>query len=79
MSLPQNQGDTELETLIKRYLLTRLGQILKTDMDSIKKDVNFMDLGIDSNQLVQLSKEIESEIQIELYPTLFLSTQVWSS
>ncbi len=45
-------------------------------MDLTKCNKNFMDLGTTSIALVDLSKNLASELDITLYPTIFLNTQV---
>ncbi|MCW5583945.1 MAG: polyketide synthase dehydratase domain-containing protein, partial [Gammaproteobacteria bacterium] len=54
--------EQDIEKRIKSLLL---------DPHSLSLEKNFMDLGVESIQLIKLSKELETDLRIELYPTLF--------
>lgn len=61
-------------------LAKAIGEYLNAKVKSVTgrspdRDVNFMDLGIDSNELVVLSQKIETELGIDLYPTVFFEHQ----
>ncbi|UCH94145.1 MAG: SDR family NAD(P)-dependent oxidoreductase [Candidatus Aminicenantes bacterium] len=62
---------------IHTYLVNKIAVLLGYSGGLLtgKRDKNFMDLGIDSNTLIRLSEEIEREVGIELYPTLFFEYQ----
>ena len=61
----------ELAGKIEIFLCEKLSSVLNTQPDDIDPEENFMDLGVDSTQLIGFSKEIEESLSIELYPTLF--------
>lgn len=58
----------------EKLLRTQLSKILNTDTE-LPSDKKFMELGLDSIQLVNLVKELEKETGKELYPTLFFEYQ----
>lgn len=55
---------------IEEYVINKLQQ-KAPQIKTINKKRNFMELGADSMQLIALCKDIEREVQIELYPTIF--------
>lgn len=57
---------SSIEDYLTQKLITKLPTGTK-----VNKKKNFMELGVDSMQLIELCKEIENEVGIELYPTLF--------
>jgi acyl transferase domain-containing protein/acyl carrier protein len=61
---------TDLPDKIQKYLIGKLNEILP-DGSSPDLEVNLMDLGLQSTQLLTLTNEIEKETKIELNPTLF--------
>lgn len=66
-------GDIRVE--VKSYLLQKMAALLNRPVREIAGDKNFMDLGVESSSLIDLSKTIESELDVELYPTLFFEYQ----
>ncbi|MCB0207829.1 MAG: SDR family NAD(P)-dependent oxidoreductase, partial [Anaerolineae bacterium] len=64
-----------LADAVKRYLARKLAQLLAVEAHEINTNENFMDLGVDSTQLIALVRDIEAEIGIELYPTLLFEHQ----
>ncbi|RAP32030.1 hypothetical protein DID76_01545 [Candidatus Marinamargulisbacteria bacterium SCGC AG-414-C22] len=72
---PQDiQGDSLLEK-IETYVVAKIKQAIDEPEVTISLNKNFMELGIDSNKLIEIANDIESEIGIELYPTLFFEYQ----
>lgn len=67
--------DGSMDELVTNYIIGRVTPILKASGTKIDTTRNFLDLGIDSNQLVVLVKDIENDLGIELYPTLFFEYQ----
>jgi amino acid adenylation domain-containing protein/thioester reductase-like protein len=61
---------SSLVKAIQTYLVDKL-KSLNPDIESTAVQQNFLDLGIASNQLVQLTANLTQELAIELYPTLF--------
>ena len=66
-----NEISPDLENDIRKYIVSKVGGILHIEDHKIDTTENFMDLGIESQNLVSLSHEIENDLNIELYPTLF--------
>jgi acyl transferase domain-containing protein/acyl carrier protein len=64
--------NTDLTTVINSYVVNKFVSITGIEPDKTK---NFMMLGIDSNAMIHLVKEIEDELSIELYPTLFFERE----
>ena len=60
---------------IQACLLNKVAFILKTSPDSVSAQQNFMDMGMDSYTMITLAKELETELGLELYPTLFFEYQ----
>ncbi len=64
-----------LQHRLERYLVEKIGTLLKAGSkppDTIK---NFMELGVESSQLIELTQQLEQEFGVELYPTLFFEYQ----
>lgn len=68
-------SDEKLDVLIKRYIVKKINVIEPKGSIKENSPKNFMDMGIDSMQLLSLSKQIEEEVGIELYPTIFFEYQ----
>ncbi len=66
---------TDLLDNIIDYLKQKIAVALQKDKDSVSIENNFMDLGLDSNNMIGAVREIEQELSIELYPTLFFEYQ----
>jgi acyl transferase domain-containing protein/tryptophanase/acyl carrier protein len=56
---------------IQKYLTNKLSTIVNDRSKLSNLEVNLMDLGLKSFQLIAMSNEIEKETNIELNPTLF--------
>lgn len=56
---------------IQNYLINKLDKITNSKIDSKRLDMNLMDLGVDSVQLIKLTNQIEKETHIDLNPSLF--------
>jgi acyl transferase domain-containing protein/NADP-dependent 3-hydroxy acid dehydrogenase YdfG len=67
--------DRDLPALIEEFLARQLSAVLSVDSDQISMEANFMEMGIDSVGLVQVAQDLERELGIELYPTLFFEYQ----
>ena len=70
-----NIDSKELTIRIEGFLVNQLKSLLATEAASIPLDENFMDLGMDSIQLIRLAETFEKALGIELYPTLFFEHQ----
>jgi acyl transferase domain-containing protein/acyl carrier protein/thioesterase domain-containing protein len=57
------------------FLRKQLSGFLEIDENEVSSEDNFMDMGIDSSQLISLVQKLESEMNKELYPTLFFEYQ----
>ncbi|MCP4137096.1 MAG: SDR family NAD(P)-dependent oxidoreductase [bacterium] len=64
-----------LESNIQSYLAKKVEALLDGSGKKFDPRKNFIDMGIDSNKLVALSRGIEKELGVELYPTLFFEYQ----
>jgi polyketide synthase PksN len=74
----QNREETNsLYQYIDKYIMSKVADLLGDTGGKklFKKNKNFMDLGIDSNTLILLAQQMEKELKIELYPTLFFEYQ----
>ncbi|KFF06343.1 SDR family NAD(P)-dependent oxidoreductase [Flavobacterium reichenbachii] len=61
----------QAELFLRRVLQTSSSK----DISRISSEKNFMDMGIDSSELIALVKIMEEELGAELYPTLFFEYQ----
>ncbi|MCB0582681.1 MAG: polyketide synthase dehydratase domain-containing protein, partial [Phaeodactylibacter sp.] len=57
------------------FIREQLRKVYKGEVDEVSGHRNFMDLGVDSSQLIALVKQLEQELGLELYPTLFFEYQ----
>lgn len=71
----QDGPDDRLLSEIETYLTRKIAKALGKPSGTVNKTINFMDLGIESNKLVNYAQEIEKDLGIELYPTLFFEHQ----
>ncbi|PYV42062.1 MAG: polyketide synthase, partial [Acidobacteria bacterium] len=75
ISVPHDAGTiedtTKFSRKIQKYLANKLSEIVPDRSEVSNLEVNLMDLGLESSQLVALASEIAKETDIELYPTLF--------
>ena len=60
---------------IEKFLRKTLSERLEVSEEQIPSEANFLELGIDSVQLIQMAEQFETELGIELYPTLFFEYQ----
>ncbi|SFE51876.1 probable biosynthetic protein, Pnap_2097 family [Chitinophaga sp. CF118] len=60
---------------ITSYLQNKIGEVLRKPQTEISVAQNFMDMGLNSGQMIGISQQIEKELDIELYPTLFFEYQ----
>ena len=70
----RNLPTMELKEHITTYITEKLKSSLGED-GPIDLEKNYMDLGMESSMLIEIANEIETEISIELYPTLFFEYQ----
>lgn len=59
-----------LPEAVKSYITGKI-KAKSSSLKKVKTDLNFMDLGVSSNELIAIAGEIEKDLDIELYPTLF--------
>ena len=71
MSYTAVQGNKELNVLVESYIQSKIALHLNKKSEQIDMHTNFMDLGLESMPLMDLARDIESEIAINLYPTVF--------
>lgn len=60
---------------IHDYLKKKIAGYLNQPIKKFDGDTNFMSLGMDSVSLIHLASEIEEDVKIELYPTVFFEYQ----
>ncbi len=65
------EEEDPLVNAIEDYLLQQLSSKMGVEKTDISGNDNFMDLGIDSIRLIQIADELEQNVSIELYPTIF--------
>ena len=77
MSLKANKIDIEHIEIqsAEAFLRKELSEFVKEDVDMISSERNFMDLGVDSGELISLVGRLEKKLKDELYPTLFFEYQ----
>jgi acyl transferase domain-containing protein len=62
---------SDLSYKIQKYLVNKLGKIINERSRLSDIEVNLMELGVESSQLMDLANEIEQEAHIELSPAVF--------
>ena len=72
VSKPIMSRTGNLEDKIEAYIVQSLEKIVSGSFD---KQKNFLEMGIESNNLIEMSKAIEKDVGVELYPTLFFEYQ----
>lgn len=72
---PAEVGESQdLFQLVKNYLESKLVDVGCSDI-AIKTGSNFMEMGLDSVHLIELTTELEKGLGVELYPTLLFEYQ----
>src|SRR5262249_28949879 len=66
---------SNLRKQIEQYVTAKISELLKEPNARLVPDRNFMELGADSSSLIAIVQQVEKEIGIELYPTLFFEYQ----
>ena len=61
----------DLSMEIEGFISQKIKTLIPGSKTTIPPDQNFMDLGLDSYELIRLVNTFEAEVGIELYPTLF--------
>jgi 3-oxoacyl-(acyl-carrier-protein) synthase/acyl carrier protein len=56
---------------VKNYILQKFAATFKYDPAQLDLDENLMDMGLDSALIIKMAEDLESELGIKLYPTLF--------
>ncbi len=64
------ETDTDIQLVIISYLQNEIGRILKEDPLQIDINQGFYDLGLDSGQLLDLTKVFEKKLGEQIYPTI---------
>ena len=72
---PTTHFPKNTEERIRQFLRQAIGTILGKKSDEIKVDTGFYDLGLDSTQLLGLTKQLESYCGHEFYPTILFEYQ----
>ncbi|MGN7997314.1 beta-ketoacyl synthase N-terminal-like domain-containing protein, partial [Chitinophaga sp. 22308] len=65
----------DMPLLVREYLGRKVGEILKIGPGKISLTKNFMDMGLDSSQMIGIAPVVERELGLELYPTTFFEYQ----
>ena len=74
MSKPEainTHSEKDLSIQIQNYLTHKIRKITAGPSKLSNLEANLMDLGLESSQLIAVAGEIEKELSIELFPTLF--------
>ncbi len=66
---------TDLPGSIQRFLAERVAPMLECTPEAVSVNRPFLELGADSSKLIGVVEQIEKEVGIELYPTLFFEYQ----
>ncbi|MEM6601803.1 MAG: SDR family NAD(P)-dependent oxidoreductase, partial [Verrucomicrobiota bacterium] len=61
--------------LAEAFIREQLVGLISEDVSRVSSTRNFMDLGVDSSQLIALVRQLEARLDTELYPTLFFEHQ----
>lgn len=71
----QEKKGRSLQELIMEYLKEYIARVLKINNHAISSNETFLNLGLESGQLINSVRDLENAWQIELYPTLFFEHQ----
>ncbi|BCJ94415.1 hypothetical protein acsn021_19840 [Anaerocolumna cellulosilytica] len=69
--IKQERNIASLQTSITTYLTEKMEQLAEITIDFSDRDTAFLDMGVDSIFLINLSGELEKDAGIMLYPTVF--------
>ncbi len=74
---PRNSSfSEELQSRLTDYIKKTIQPLIPaSDDQDLLMGMNFMDLGLDSIRLTQLTQQFEEQFEIELYPTVFFEYQ----
>ena len=64
-------SDDELSFVALNYLQEKIGEALSIQPSEIDSSLEFMELGLDSTSLIKIAESVETDLGVELYPTLF--------
>lgn len=70
-----SESNNKIVHVVEQYLISKIASMLKTDSYAIDEGSNFMSMGVDSVRLINLTKELQKDLGVELYPTLFFEYQ----
>lgn len=73
--MEHSDNTNTLVSLVGNFLESKVKALLDTPTHAVHHSVNFMELGVESNKLIDMASQIESELGVELYPTLFFEYQ----
>jgi 3-oxoacyl-(acyl-carrier-protein) synthase/aryl carrier-like protein len=80
LPLPEEpNASVSLYDRITDFLRKRIATVLEIHPDEINMEENLLDIGLGSSSLVGLAEELEKDINIKLYPTVFFEYQNLSS
>jgi len=75
ISPPASYSPADHNMQFTAYLQLKMAKAMSLPQSEISVVQNFMDMGLDSIQLIGISQQLEKELDIELYPTLFFEYQ----
>ena len=73
--LASASGSGGIKENIEVYLQGVVGRHLERKESEIPLEISFMELGVNSALLLKMVREIEEDIEVELYPTVFFEYQ----
>ncbi|MCP5004694.1 MAG: SDR family NAD(P)-dependent oxidoreductase, partial [Planctomycetes bacterium] len=69
------ENSANLQEQIQNFIQSIFAGSLQQSKSKVSVTKNFMDMGVDSNQMISLVQDLEKRVSIELYPTLFFEHQ----
>ncbi|BBB93424.1 MAG TPA: SDR family NAD(P)-dependent oxidoreductase [Methylomusa anaerophila] len=70
-----SDGKSKLFDIVQTYLIKKIGEILSIIESEIETSTNFLDMGLASTQLIQMTEFMEKDLSIALYPTVLFEYQ----
>ncbi|MBM0279278.1 polyketide synthase dehydratase domain-containing protein, partial [Micromonospora tarensis] len=74
VAAPEGPAD-DLLGRVEAYLAGLVAGHLDVEPTTLDRAANFMELGVQSGELIDLTRRIEDDLGVELYPTLFFEQQ----
>ncbi|MBE7172402.1 MAG: SDR family NAD(P)-dependent oxidoreductase [Williamsia sp.] len=71
--VPAEGGKTPAlaEPAVREYILDTFSRKFNVDKQNLATDENLLEMGLDSSLIIKVAEEIEADLDVKLYPTVF--------